>query len=718
MAAHSLAYLTDTMDIGQPSTEAANSVGIQRWPRRVCAIMDNLTPSVFVGVLDLDGRLRYANQAALNTKALEAQEVIGKRIEDTPWWPALTAGHSRLRQAIGDAIAGRASRFDVTTTDANGRPLMLDFFVQPVLGTNCEEGYLVASACNVTERRRVARLLCATQAAVDRSHEAVLQVTADGEIRYANDAACHLLGYERKDLLSIRASALDSDLRMADWPSWWSDLKMRRNLECSGFARHQGGRRIPVVVLASYIEHDDWECAYVHLVDLSERAASEERIRRAADHDAATGLPNRRRLCEIIDQRLQATVDSRPNLDLLVIGIERFKLINDSLGHLGGDQVLCEVARRLTQCAGEAALVGRVTADEFAIALFNESPTVALTADTTGRVLAALSSPIRSGDEDVYVSCAIGVARHPGAGETAEELISNAGIAIREGTRRDGGRVQHFTPLNRTRDRERLRLEADLHRAADRGDFALVYQPRIETRLGKIIGVEALLRWPRPDGGSISPARFIPIAEETGLILPIGAWALREAIAQAKIWQERGGSATRVSVNLSARQFRQPDLADSIARILEQTGLEPQRLELELTESMLISDVEQALHTMHALKDLGLRLSLDDFGTGYSSLSYLSRFPIDTLKIDQAFVQKMDVDATSLAIVDAVIGIAHRLGLSVTAEGVETERQCSLLRERGCEEIQGFLIARPMPIPQLQPLLDEQGCLLPGSIVP
>jgi diguanylate cyclase (GGDEF)-like protein/PAS domain S-box-containing protein len=678
-------------------------------------VMDNPSSSVFVGILNLDGTVRYVNRAALNAVDLEAHALIGKHLENTPWLSTSEINRRRLRSTIRAAAAGSGCQFDLAAADRTGRPLTLDFSLEPVRDTNEDNGFLIVSAHDVTERRQLEQSLCATQVAVDHAQDAFFQITAAGEIRYVNDSACRLLGYEREELLAVRVFDLDSELRPDKWPVWWIELRSRGTVQMKRFVRHKDGcRRIPVALLASHIEHDGWECASLHLVDLSERLATEEYVRRAANYDVLTGLLNRCRLRDLLEQRLRAD-DGPPEVILLAIGLDRFRLINDSLGQPGADQVLAEVGRRLTRCGGEAALVGRLAEDEFAIAVNSERP-AAYTAELADCILAALSNPVRAGDEDVYIKCRIGVATSSGGAETAEDLITNAGIALREAGRQAGASTQIFSQRSRIRDRERLRLEAHLHRALERGEFVLFYQPRVDARFGQIRRLEALIRWPRPDGSWVAPGRFIPIAEETGLIHPIGTWALRSAIAQAKIWQDRIGSTMGVSVNLSARQFREPDLVHSIARLFDATGLEPRRLELELTETMLIGDVEEAIRSMHALKALGIRLSLDDFGTGYSSLGYLSRFPIDTLKIDQIFVRRMVVDEASMAIVDTVIAIAHRLGLSVTAEGVETQRQLALLRERGCDEIQGFLVARPMPVALLHPLLDAPGSLLPGVI--
>lgn len=693
-------------------------------PRMQCGLphlrdaVGNLNRPLIVGTLNLDGIVRHVNRSSFIAADLKTCDLLGKHFENTPWLSTSEANRHRLRSAIRDAAEGSGCQFDLVTVEVAGRSRTLLVSLEPVRGMKKNSGHLVVSVHDVTEQRLLERSLCASQVALDHLREALFQVTASGEIRYVNDSACRLLGYEREELLAVRVFELDADMRPDNWPVWWIELRSRGTLQMQRFARHKdGGRRIPVALLANHVEHDGWECASLHLMDLSERVASEECIRRAANYDVLTGLSNRTRLRDLLQQRLR-TAERATEIILLAIGLNRFRLINDSLGQPGADQVLAEVARRLSRCAGEAALVGRLSADEFAISVACERPAFTYTAHLADCVLASLSTPIRVGEDEVYVSCGIGVATSTGGAETAEDLITNAGIALRDVGRLEGGPTQLFTQRSRTRDRERLRLEADLHRAVERGEFVLFYQPRVDARSGKVRSLEALIRWPRPGGRWVSPGQFIPIAEETGLIHPIGSWALRSAVDQAKTWHDRFGSRLGVSVNLSARQFRQPDLAGSIARLLDATELEPERLELELTETMLISDVEAAIRSMHALKDLGIRLSLDDFGTGYSSLSYLSRFPIDTLKIDQIFVQRMSDDEASVAIVDTVIAIAHRLGLTVTAEGVETERQLALLRERGCDEIQGFLIARPMPIALLQPYLDVQELLLPDAVAP
>jgi EAL domain-containing protein (putative c-di-GMP-specific phosphodiesterase class I) len=320
----------------------------------------------------------------------------------------------------------------------------------------------------------------------------------------------------------------------------------------------------------------------------------------------------------------------------------------------------------------------------------------------------ALKQPIVIGGHELFITCSIGAAVYPRHGADMTELFKNACAAMYHAKALGRNNLHIYSgELNIGIDPERLPLEAALRKVLERDEFRVHFQPQLELRSGRICGAEALLRWQQPGKGMLSPVHFIPVAEETGLILPIGAWVLRAACLQRRAWQEQGLEPGRIGVNLSARQFRQHDLARNVAQVLRETGVDPCHLELELTESILMQDVESAIRTMCDLKDLGIRISLDDFGTGYSSLSYLRRFPIDTLKIDQSFVREITSDRNSAAIADAIIGMAHRLNLTVIAEGVETEAQLAMLRERGCDQVQGYLVCKPLPAEEMTRLLRE-----------
>jgi diguanylate cyclase (GGDEF)-like protein/PAS domain S-box-containing protein len=691
---------------GQPADSDATPSPLQH----LAEANDRLSPSILVVLLEFDGTIRYANRAALEVIAASPDAILGRPFVPAPWWSACEHTRHRLAAAIAAGAVGAHSRFDVLISTAAGQTLTCDFSLDPVFDARPTKGYLVASVRDVTERRRADGALRVTRVAADLAPAPLFQVTAGGKIGYVNDAGSSLLGYTGEQLLGRTVHDIDDELRPAAWLRCWDRLKLYGTLRVRRSVQHRDGHSIPVVALANYIQHEGSEYAYIHVMDLGEQDAPQARIQRPAQYDALTGLPTRELLRNLLDIRIQSADAASLNIIVLAVGLERFALINDSLGQSAGDRVLMEVARRLRHCVGDASVVARLGSDEFAIIL--DEPTSPALAQVTRHLMDCLAPPMWVCGEELYVACSIGAARNRSTGLAADELISNARIALGDARQRGGRSVQTFTPRPRTRNLERLRLEADLHRAIQRAEFALHYQPRVDTQSGQVRSIEALLRWPRPGAGWMPPGRFIPIAEETGLINPIGAWALRTAMRESKRWSDHTRCAPGVSVNLSARQFCNQDLPGCVARMLDEVEMDPARLELELTESMLFGNIEEVIRKMRSLKQLGVRLSLDDFGTGYSSFSYMHRFPIDSLKIDKSFVHRIEENACGAAIVDTIITIAHRLNLSVTAEGVETEAQLAFLRERGCEEVQGYLIAAPMPSADLLSLLDLRRPLL------
>ncbi len=380
---------------------------------------------------------------------------------------------------------------------------------------------------------------------------------------------------------------------------------------------------------------------------------------------------------------------------MLFLDLDRFKNVNDSLGHAIGDLLLTAVAERLTNCLRDEDTAARLGGDEFIISL----PDIAddgEAARVAGRILAELAKPFTIADHQLHADGSIGIALYPSDGDTAETLMRNADTAMYHAKESGRANFQFFSAQMTERVSRRLSTETDLRRALEHGEFTLHYQPVIDLAAGRISGAEALLRWPQSDHRLMSPAEFIPIAEDTGLIVPLGEWVLLEACSQAQAWQTRHPG-LRIAVNLSARQFRQKDLIGMIERVLGETGLAPSLLELELTESMLMHHAEETVAILSRLDEMGVHLAIDDFGTGYSSLSYLKRFPIHSLKIDRSFVRDISSDPDDAAIVTAIVAMARSLNLSVTAEGVETEEQAAFLRSLACHQAQGYHFGRPMP---------------------
>ena len=428
--------------------------------------------------------------------------------------------------------------------------------------------------------------------------------------------------------------------------------------------------------------------------EIAERRIADERIVHMAHHDVLTGLPNRTLLTDRVEQAITRARRSDGKLAVLFLDLDRFKNVNDSLGHSVGDQLLQAVAARLASCLREGDTAARLGGDEFIISLPDVS-NGAEAALVAARILDELGKPFTVSGHRLPADVSIGIALYPDDGDCAQTLLRNADTAMYHAKESGRANFQFFSEQMTERVSRRLSTETSLRRALERGELVLHYQPLIELASGRIDGAEALARWPRPDGRLVSPADFIPIAEETGLIVPLGEWALREACTQAKAWQSQQPG-LRIAVNLSARQFRQKHLARMVEQTLRDTGLEPALLELELTEGMLMHHAEETVQTLAQLAEMGVQLAIDDFGTGYSSLSYLKRFPIHTLKIDRSFVKDLSTDPNDAAIVTAIVGMARGLGLGVTAEGVETEAQASFLRSLSCDLAQGFHFGRPM----------------------
>jgi len=444
--------------------------------------------------------------------------------------------------------------------------------------------------------------------------------------------------------------------------------------------------------------------------DITARKVTEQRVHHVAQHDVLTGLPNRSLLQDRLSQAVAYATRSGHQVWVMLIDLDRFKFVNDSMGHKAGDVLLMTVAARLRSSLRDTDTVARLSGDEFVVIL-SEHADEPLTSDIVQRVMDAVAQPVILGAKEFFVTCSIGVAAYPSDGTPSENLIEHADIAMYRAKKLGRNNFQFYTPAMNEESLERVRIESALRNALDRNEFVLHYQPQVDLQSGRIVGMEALIRWKHPELGMVPPVRFIGIAEDTGLIVPIGAWVMRTACAQNKAWQDAGLGPLRVAVNLSARQFGAADLIPNIEAVLNDTGLEPSCLELELTESLFMSDVTPAVELLHRMKSLGINLSIDDFGTGYSSFSYLSRFPIDVLKIDRSFVNDITHDANDAAIVASIIALAHNLRLSVIAEGVETAEQLDYLRHQGCDEMQGYYFSKPLPAHEFEQLLRRHGGL-------
>lgn len=549
--------------------------------------------------------------------------------------------------------------------------------------------------------------------ALESSHNGVMITSStqlDHPIVYVNPAFERITGYTADEVIGLSGRFLvRDDLNQRGLGTIREALRSRREAHAILRNYRKDGSLFWNELFISPVR-DEGGSMTTHFVsiinDVSERISYEQQLEFHANHDALTGLANRNLLNDRIAQALaQARADGLL-VGVLLLDLDRFKLINDGFGHSPGNELLKSVAHRLNQSVRDTDTVARLGGDEFVVVIgrLQSADDLAIVAS---KILRSLNQPFIMEGKEIFVTASVGAAVYPRDGEHGETLLRNADVAMYRVKEHGRNNYRFYAPEMTHMAIDRLDMEGNLRRALERDELEVFYQPLVDLEGGRIVGAEALIRWRHPRIGMIQPAEFIPLAEDTGLIIPLGQFVLRRVCADLNEWQQAGLPPVKLSINLSARQFRQDDLAASIRSALDSAGIEGSRLAFELTESMVMHDVENTLLTLRELKNLGATISLDDFGTGYSSLSYLKRFPIDTLKIDRSFVRDIHQDKDDAAIAHAVIAMAHKLGIRVIAEGVETQAQLDLLRNFGCDELQGYLFSRPVPAGEFALMLGQ-----------
>ena len=544
--------------------------------------------------------------------------------------------------------------------------------------------------------------------------EGMLITDAHSRIIAANPAFSRITGYSPAEVAGRSPALLNSGRQDAGfYRRMWSTLASRGKWQGELWNRRRDGSIYPEWLSITAVPGegegaDGQPCNYIGIFsDITERKEAEARILHLAHHDPLTNLPNRALLNDRLSQSLlQARRDGR-GAAVLLLDLDRFKTINDTLGHERGDSLLLEICARCRRVLRDTDTLARLSGDEFVIVL-PDATTADVSADTARRILDAIALPCRLGEHEISITASIGIALFPRDGGDESTLLRNADAAMHRAKEAGRNGFEFYTEDMNTSSLGRLLLEHQLRGAAERGELLLHYQPKVSAADGRLGGFEALLRWQHPELGMVAPGQFIPLAEESGLIVPIGQWVLEEACRQQRAWLDAGFDVPPLAVNLSAHQLAQPDIVATVAAAIECHRLAPGLIELELTETMLMRDVDRTIRTLVRLREMGVRLAIDDFGTGYSSLNYLRQFPVNALKIDRSFVSDIGSDGAEGKIAAAIVGMAHSLGLDAVAEGVESEAQRAFLQMHGCHQLQGFLIARPAPAREIERFLSRR----------
>ncbi|MGA9804023.1 MAG: PAS domain S-box protein [Terriglobales bacterium] len=650
-------------------------------------------------ITDRQGTIVWANHSFTRMTGYSNQEIVGKnprllKSEEQP-----DSCYAKLWSTIS---SGKVWQGEIVNRRKDGTTYTEEMTITPVTQETGSETdtYFIAIKRDITERKKAEEELQRLASIVEFSEDAIIGKNIDGVITSWNRGAEKIYGYTRDEVVGRDLSFLLPPERQAEIQAIMERVLSGQSIECLETQRlTRTGSAIDVSLSVSPIKDASGHIAGASTIarDITQRKVAEKQVQFLAYYDALTGLPNRTLLQDRLAKALASARRQKNKVALLFLDLDRFKTINDSLGHSVGDLVLQQVAERLKKWGREQDTVARVGGDEFLIVLtaVKEPADAAVAAE---RLMDTMTAEFIAQGRSLSISCSIGIGIFPEHGTDGETLIKNADAAMYCAKENGRNNFQFFTKEMNAQAVERLMMESGLRLALAKKELFLMYQPQIEIATGRITGLEALLRWQHPELGLVPPDKFIRIAENSGMIMPIGEWVLRTACSQARKWQDEGFLAVPVAVNVSAVQFRQAGFCELIGRVLYETGLAPQYLELELTESLLLSNADTMFSVLQDLRAMGLKLAIDDFGTGYSSLSYLRQFPVGKLKIDRSFIRDVVVNPDDAAIATAIIGMAKSLNLKVIAEGVEEEAQMSFLRARQCDEIQGYYFSKPLAV--------------------
>jgi len=675
---------------------------IKEREQNLMALAENASDGILVSV---NGESVFANRRAAEILGTPVENLTNLAITDAI--PTIkNNGHGRVNQSTD--MTSISNSYETILNRKDGSPLTVELITTRTKWHG--EAADMISIRDITERKQSEAQMKKLSGALEQTADYIVITNAGGTIEYVNPAFEAGTGFSKHKTIGSNPRMLKSGLQdTAFYKKMWETLRSGEIYQDVFINRKKTGELYHEEKTITPLKNKDGKITHYISTgkDVTERIQTQERLHYLAYHDVLTGLANRALFTERLEHAITRSRNAKDHLAILFLDIDRFKNINDTLGHNLGDDLLKILANKLTGCLREGDTVARLGGDEFAVLLEDISSEDDVS-PIAKKILETLSEPITINEHELFETASIGISLFPEDGNNVDALLKNADTAMYRAKGQGRNNHQFYSADMSSRALERLKLETSLRHALEREEFILHYQPQLDLQTGRVIGNESLIRWNHPERGLIQPNDFIPLLEETGMIVPVGEWVIKTACAQNKAWQLANLPAIPVSINLSGWQFQDDSLIEKIDAALTETGLDPRYLDLEITESVLMENTQETMRIINTLSEMGIRFSVDDFGTGYSSLSYLKQFKIDTLKIDRSFIRDITTDPDDASIVTAIIVMAHSLNLSLVAEGVETKEQASFLRNLSCETVQGFLYHRPMPADQFEELLQHQ----------
>ncbi|MBT8764456.1 EAL domain-containing protein [Desulfohalobiaceae bacterium Ax17] len=691
---------TFILSIAQDITELKKAhLALEKSEKKLRVILDSVYDAIFIH--DAEGKILDVNARMLEMFGVDRKEALKLNIAKD--YSAPGTSEEKLKRMWQEVIKGKKMFFEWQAKRPGDEVVFpVEIFLRKI--NISDQNCILATVRDISERKKSEDQLRLAAKVFESKSEGIVITDAEGTILHVNEAFCQITGYSRDEVIGKNPRIMKSDRHDEEfYKQMWQDILTKGFWQGEVWDRRKDGEIYPKWLSISAVKDDQGNLTHFVAIfsDLTAIKQTEEKLELLAHYDFLTGLPNRLLFNDRLRQTILRARRNQSRFGLIYLDLDGFKLINDSLGHIIGDQMLKVVGQRLKKIIRETDTIARLGGDEFGLIITDiEEPSIL--ASIAQKIKETISEPFRIRGYELFITVSIGITIYPDDGRDEVTLMQNADSAMYQAKSEGKNNYNFFSAKLHKKVQRRLSIQNELQHALKKKQFLLFYQPKVQMKTRKIVGAEALIRWQHPIQGLVPPDEFIPVAEETGLIYEIGQWVINDVCSTLKRWQARGQNDFHVAVNLSAQQFWFGDITREVHEAVKREGISPKFLELELTESMIMRDVKKSVQILNQLKAIGFKIAVDDFGTGYSSLAYLKRFPLDLLKIDRSFIEEFTSSEDAQVIVKTIIFLGHSLGLKVIAEGVETEEQLRMLEEFGCDQVQGYLFSPPIPAEQFE----------------